>query len=271
MDADTDAAATGLANLYRQGLILDFLKKPFRRRGQNFNPGRGRSLQTTEALTYKPATEIINKNHRYTAYRPIDTSKGKFLFSSREKDEEGLTRRERTRLYLQSLAEDDAHPGFLHGEDDPEEVKRLVSRTIRSNKPDHFVVARPLFSYTERNAGSKKCKYGAYKDGTRYRCIQNLNHKKGGGGEVRDYPSERQANGEPDERTQQQDRDVNEQPYQKKRRQNTTPTTTTTPRTNAPTVVPQTNITNTRAKTKPKAPTIVRKSPRIQALNKNKK
>ncbi len=60
------------------------------------------------------------------------------------------------------LSNDDVNKsyGFLHHE---------------RNEISHL---RPLISYDEKNHDDKKCIYGSYKDGDRYRCIKNPNHQQ---------------------------------------------------------------------------------------------
>jgi hypothetical protein len=191
-----------MAAIYLQGLMNDFRRSFVLRHNKNFEPGSGRSLQTTEPLTLR------NR-------KPAANSKGKFLFLSSKKDAEGETPRQILKGYLQELATD--HGGKLHAKDDEEGIADLIDRAVPSQKPGHLIAARPLFSYSERNTDDKKCKYGAYKDGTRYRCVQNLNHKKGGGGDVTRQASEDRDDGGPDHRTKLQNRTINVPPYVRKR------------------------------------------------------
>jgi hypothetical protein len=189
--------------IYLQGLINDFKRSYVHRRNKNFDPGSGRSLQTTQALTLR------NR-------RPAANSIGKFLFISKERrGEDGETARQIIKEFLKEKAEQ--HGGKLHADGDEQAINAIVNQEAPSQKQGYNIATRPLFSYSERNADNKKCKYGAYRDGSRYRCAQNLNHKKGGGGDVTRQTSEKRDDGYPDQRTKQQNRAVNVPAYVQRR------------------------------------------------------
>lgn len=206
---------------YLQGLIRGFKTDLASRHSKNFNPKRGRSLQTIEALQLHGRT-------------PLPNSKGKFLFFSKDKlDFEGekLTARQIMKKDLEGLKR--THGGSIHARDNLEQIKIVQELTSDSQKEGYSVIVRPLISYSERNTEQKTCKYGSYKDGARYRCVQNLNHKKGGGGEVTARPSEMKQNKTPDRRTKTQNRAVNVLPYVRKRRRDEEPAAPAVPRATA--------------------------------------
>lgn len=185
-----------------QGKTHDYNRNQVNRFHKNFDPGRGRSLQTIELLSLR------NR-------KPLPNSINKFLFLSKKKNAEGETVRAILKGYLAEQA--DEHNGYVHGETE-DAINFLVNQRLDSQKPGYKVAIRPLFSYSEKNADEKRCKYGAYKDGSRYRCVQNLNHKKGGGGDVTARASQKTAKGEDDDRTKLQRRAINVPPYVRKGR-----------------------------------------------------
>jgi hypothetical protein len=132
-----------------QGKTNDYNRNPVFRKDQNFDPGRGRSLQTIALLALR------NR-------QPLPNSINKFLFLSKKKNEDGQTYRNILKVYL--AEQDKKNDGFVH-EDTEEAINFLVNQKLKSQKPGYNVAVRPLFSYSEKNGGYKRCKYGAYKDG----------------------------------------------------------------------------------------------------------
>lgn len=184
-----------------QGKTNDFMADTMYRARQNFKPGRGKSLQTTERLDLRDE-------------EPLPNSINKFLFLSKKRDANNRTIRQNLKIFLEQRKNE--FDGYLHDYNEGA-IRGFVNATLDSQKPRYKIVVRPLLSYSEKNADEKRCKYGAYKDGSRYRCAQNVNHKKGGGGDVTAAPSERTDDGDPDGRTKLQNRKVNVRPYVRKR------------------------------------------------------
>lgn len=93
----------------------------------------------------------------------------------------GFTRRQYLRQVFAYKRDHDG--GKLH-RDTPSQTEAFNTVSVKSHDPDFNVNVRPLVSYKEVNTEEKDCKYGRFRDGGRWRCAQNLNHKRGGAGEV---------------------------------------------------------------------------------------
>jgi hypothetical protein len=87
------------------------------------------------------------------------------------------------------------HNGAVHNDNAPA-TEAFQNHRMLSNKAHHYVASRPLVSYKEKNLEDKKCTYGKYRDGARWRCIQNLNHKEGGGEDENGQPNVRERAGD---------------------------------------------------------------------------
>lgn len=162
----------------------DFRAQNAVRRSSNPRVGRGFSNQFTDsnlqfnaagALTYASRAKILRMN------------KGKNNAS-------GLSLREQIRRILRR---DINEEGKVHG-NTKIDAENFAKIAVKSQKAGWGIAVRPLVSYKEKNTERKMCAYGSYKDGSRWRCVQNLNHKKGGKGSVK---VRRRADGEPDQRT----------------------------------------------------------------------
>ena len=94
---------------------------------------------------------------------------------------QGLTRREYMRVELVNWRNN--YNGELH-QDNVGSTRDFNDANTKSSSSKYNVFIRPLVSYKEVNNEDKKCKYGRFRDGGRWRCAQNLDHKRFGGDEV---------------------------------------------------------------------------------------
>ena len=181
--------------LFLQGLMADYLGDTAndlsKRRMPHLKVGLGRSLQATGLLTalgsflkgYGDFDDAGNRKMRsklsdQVAKTLLRTSKRKDFFPA-DGPYSGLTHRQAEAKFFRLLA-DENDERRLHS-DDKAGQDTFHRKKMDSNKAHHYVATRPLVSYRERNVEHKECTYGKYKDGSRWRCIQNLNHKRGGG------------------------------------------------------------------------------------------
>ena len=179
---------------FRQGLMKDYEDSIFNRERTHYKVGSGRSRQATRNLNsvlgdlqYHFTDRYGNDKERNELLHLRGKKSGALLRMSKKKYTEdeaegqytGLTRREGLAKYLKDKKNEQTS-GKLHGDSEAER-RRFHYMTAKSQRAHHYVVARPLLSYREENTDGKHCTYGQYKDGSRWRCVQNLNHKKGGG------------------------------------------------------------------------------------------
>lgn len=169
---------------YLQGLIGDFAEHDTpnynRRSGTQLKVGLGRSLQASGIL--RAVEDDLERYGGGSRHKLSSAVRNSLLRMSKKKlaqgDYKGMTRRQV--LDVENRKARDSNPyGSMHMTD--KQWRDFHSDTVAAQKKHHYVIARPLLSYREQNADGKHCTYGQYKDGPRWRCIQNLNHKEGGG------------------------------------------------------------------------------------------
>ena len=146
--------------------------------------GSGKSFQGRDALILnKNVTEAYGKHSRRR--NPIISGAGDRLRMSGKRLKEGAGAGFTRRQYLrQVFAYKRDHDGGKLHRDTPSQTEAFNTVSVKSHDPDFNVNVRPLVSYKEVNTEEKDCKYGRFRDGGRWRCAQNLNHKRGGAGEV---------------------------------------------------------------------------------------
>ena len=147
--------------------------------------GSGKAYQGKRALVLDTTQteEYGTKGYRRN---PMTSNPKDRLRISKKKlksgDGEGLTRRE----YIRTIFighRDASGGGTLHP--DTKQAEELFNNSrLKSSDSKYNVNLRPLMSYKEVNNEDKKCKYGRFRDGGRWRCAQNLDHKRFGGDEV---------------------------------------------------------------------------------------
>ena len=175
---------------YREGLTRDIRVHDqdgyAPRHGHVGRIGSGKSYQGKRALVLNTAqTEEYGTRH-YRRNAMISNPKDRLRISKKKLTRgngEGLTRREYVRRIL-SLQRDDGD-GSLH-RDTVKAGELFNNARLKSSSSRYNVNLRPLLSYKEVNNEDKRCKYGRFRDGGRWRCAQNLDHKRGGGDEVGD-------------------------------------------------------------------------------------
>jgi hypothetical protein len=146
--------------------------------------GSGKSFQGRDALILNTnVTEAYGKHGRRR--NPIISGAGDRLRMSGKRLKEGAGAGFTRRQYLrQVFAYKRDHDGGKLHRDTPSQTEAFNTVSVKSHDPDFNVNVRPLVSYKEVNTEEKDCKYGRFRDGGRWRCAQNLNHKRGGAGEV---------------------------------------------------------------------------------------
>jgi len=179
---------------YRQGLTRDIRHNnesvPATRHGHVGKIGSGRSYQGKRELELNTRVTEVYGKHGHERNPMISKAKDRLRISKRKLTKGvgiGLTRREQARrIYIERR---DAHDGRLHP--DTAAATEAFNRVqLKSSSSKYNVNIRPLLSYKEVNNDDKKCKYGKFRDGGRWRCAQNLNHKRGGSNEVGDRDSD---------------------------------------------------------------------------------
>ena len=180
---------------FKQDLTGDFEVDLTERHDRNYRVGSGRSRQATHDLqrilkAHPQEFHLTDKhgNHKYRndlrykkgplAHALLRITKKKYTEDQLNGKYTGLTPRQAMARRLEELRT--TYDGYMHPDTEVEN-KKFTSVKIAAQKAHHYVVARPLVSYKEKNSDHKHCVYGAYKDGSRWRCVQNLDHKKGGG------------------------------------------------------------------------------------------
>ena len=180
---------------FREGLTRDIRfnnRSGFAtRHGHVGRIGSGKSYQGKRALVLNTAQTEVYGQKGYRRNPMISNPKDRLRISKKKLksgDGEGLTRREYVRRIF--LAHRDANGGGALHHDTIEAGELFNNSRLKSSDSKYNVNLRPLLSYKEVNNDDKKCKYGKFRDGGRWRCAQNLNHKRGGGDEVGDRDSD---------------------------------------------------------------------------------
>jgi hypothetical protein len=181
---------------YREGLTRDIRfndRSGFAtRHGHVGKVGSGRSYQGKLALILDTKRTEAYGKHQLQRNPMLSNAEDRLRISKKKLTRGpgiGLTRREYLRRIFIGVRDRNVN-GRLHN-DTPGATEDFNRQLVKSSSSKYNVNVRPLMSYKEVNNDDKKCKYGKFRDGGRWRCAQNLNHKRGGAdGEVGDRDSD---------------------------------------------------------------------------------